>query len=163
MCRQFNGFVAFRKWRPKVKKLLMVTVLVGLLFLTSCSAEVNDKDLLLEKIEFNELDSKIETYIDQNILENGVYLINTNGKQYLFLSNRSLVVGEAGGYFTNVYADLSDDKLMIYFDENYVENYNDEEVKDNRVIYLIHGDDNFEYILLHRNGIEIPFDIVFGI
>lgn len=144
-------------------KFVIGFICVGLLMLSSCSNSNNNEGVILEKIGFDDLDNEVETYINMYIQDNGVYLIRTEEMQYLFLSNRSVATGEEAGYFSNVHAEISEDKLMIYFDENFVEDYNDERLEDNMVIYQIHDNDDYDYILAHKNGIEVPFDNIYGI
>jgi len=147
-------------WRVIMKNVRILFVVFLLLFVSGCT---EDADKLIKKIEFNDLDKEVESYIDQNIIENGIYLINNDDNQYLLLSNRSVTDGDEAGYFSDVHAEFSEGTLNIYFNENFVEDYTDERLEDNMIIYLILDNPGLESILAHKNGFEIPFDTVFGI
>ena len=133
-----------------------------LIFMTGCNENESEIDSLIERIELNDLDEDVKDFIERKNIENGIYMINTIDQQYLFLNGQSVVNGEKAAYFSNVYAEFSEETLKIYFEEHFVEDYSDERLEDNMVIYLIHDDPRREYILVHKNGNEIPFDGIFG-
>jgi len=133
-----------------------------LLFAIGCNEDKSEVDNLIERIKLNDLDKDVKDFIDRKNIENGIYMINTAGKQYLFLNSQSVVNGEKAAYFSNVYAEFSEETLKIYFEEHFVKDYSDERLEDNMVIYLIHDDPRREYILAHKNGVEIPFDGIFA-
>jgi hypothetical protein len=149
--------------RNEMQKVRILLIVVMLLLVTACADNEPDADYLIKKIEFNDLKNEVESYIDQNIIESGIYLINSDDKHYLLLSNRNVETGEEASYFSDVHAELSEGKLDIFFNEHFSEDYSDERLKDNMLIYLIRDNLDLEYILIHKNGVEVYFDTIFVI
>lgn len=145
-----------------MKKIGICIIIFMLLFMTGCNEDESEIDNLIERIELNDLEEDVKDFIERKNIDNGIYMINTVDKQYLFLNSQSVVNGEKAAYFSNIYAEFSEETLKIYFEEHFAKDYSYEQLDDNMVIYLIHDDPRREYILAHKNGIEIPFDVIFG-
>ena len=148
--------------RNRMKRIGICIIIFILLFMTGCNEEESEIDKLIERVALSDLEEDVKDFINRKNIDNGIYMINTMDKQYLFLNSQSVVNGEEAAYFSNVYAEFSAETLKIYFEEHFVKDYSDDRLEDNMVIYLIHDDPRREYILPHKNGIEIPFDVIFG-
>jgi hypothetical protein len=79
------------------------------------------------------------------------------------LSERTVLKGEKAGYFTNISAEFSDGTLNVYFEDDYVDDYSDERLEDNMIIFRLQDDPIPESIQTYRNGEIVPFDAVYGI
>ena len=145
-----------------MKNVLNIIVVIFVFALIGCSHLV-DSEEAIRRLRFEELDSEIEEYIDKNILESGVYLINTEGAQYLLLSERTVVNGEKAGYFTNISAEFSNGTLNIYFEDDFVDDYSDERLEDNMIVFRLQEDPVPESIQAYRNGEMVPFDVIYSI
>lgn len=98
-----------------MKKLIFLGCFVMLLLLSVCSPASKDDDKLIEQVAVTDLSVILQDKINNDFIENGTFLINTDKNQYLYLNHRNVSEGESGGYFTNINADLLEDTLIIKF------------------------------------------------
>ncbi len=139
-----------------MKKLILL--IVAFVMSSGC----NEKDLYFKNITMDELDKEISTFFLNQQNENGVYLFQDQGERiYVFLNGWNVKQGEAAPTFSNFEIEPDGDTLRIHFEEQLTTDYENKEV-DNRLIYEIRFDRNYESLAIFKNGKETHFDVSSG-
>lgn len=104
---------------------------------------------------------KINDKVSKLIKGNGVYLLNTEGDKinYLILDGSYINLGNEAPYFSAVKIENKEASIMIYFSEE-MKTYPNGKYPEQRLIYKITKDKNYEYIRVFKNGEETHFDSV---
>lgn len=102
---------------------------------------------------------KINDKVSKLIKGNGVYLLNTEGDKvnYLILDGSYINLKNEAPCFSEVKIENKEDSIMIYFNEE-LGTYQNGKYPEQRLIYKITKDKNYEYIRVFKNGEETHID-----
>lgn len=104
---------------------------------------------------------KINDKVSKLIKGNGVYLLNTEKDKisYLILDGSYMNLKNEAPYFLDVKIENKEASIMIYFGQQ-MKTYPDGKYPEQRLIYKITKDKNYEYIRVFKNGEETHIDSV---
>jgi hypothetical protein len=105
--------------------------------------------------------AKVKKQIDSLCEKNGVFLLQSekNNEIYLILDGSHTSLEGEAPYFSNVKVTTEKDSIMIYFNEE-PKNYTVGKYPEQRLVYKINTDKDYEFIKLFKNGEETHFDSI---
>lgn len=141
-----------------MKRAVAFGLLFCLLVLLLVSCQIKP-DLSLLKIEEGLAPTAVQNFVREQSGRNGVdlYSDGVHG-DYIFLNAINVEQGENAVSFSEITCEISDEILSIYFSENQTEYLNGE--INNKVIYKIDSNIEYDTIRIFKNGQEIAFDVV---
>lgn len=146
--------------------LTFIAVSVVLLITINKTLNNNAKQNIFttEKININTaLNNKTKNAISQLCKDNGVFLFNLSESNviYLILDGTHVNLNGEASYFSDVKVEAKDDTIMIYFSEG-LKNYPFGKYPEQKLVYKITKDKNYDYIKVFKNGEESHFDGIGG-
>lgn len=141
-----------------------VSVLVILLTIINTINNAKQNIFTTEKINIDPaLDEKIKYAINQLCKGNGVYLFNSEESHVVYFILDGTHVNSYGEAlcFSDVKVETKDDLIMIYFSEG-LKNYPFGKYPEQKLVYKITKDKNYNYIKIFKNGEETHFDGIGG-
>ncbi|MTI70554.1 MAG: hypothetical protein FH751_09930 [Firmicutes bacterium] len=141
-----------------VKKVLIIGIILIVLFFSNvgCTSVSN---LTYSEVAIENLNKNVVKFITDHKGSNGVYIFNNSEKEiYLFLNNKNIKQGDKAAFYEDVRIEEKGDTIAISFDEHYTSDYNN--IVENKLIYRIRKNKDFEYIKVYKNGEETYIDVV---
>ncbi|MGM7700677.1 hypothetical protein ACSVDE_03065 [Pseudalkalibacillus sp. Hm43] len=139
-----------------MKKILVMLVV----FLLSAGCSQNE--LVHKEVKMDELDKEISSFFLNEQDENGIYLFQDQGERiYVFLNGWNVKQGEAASSFSNFEVDPEGDTLNIYYEEQTTTEDKNKEL-DNRMIYEVQFDRDYDRLAIFKNGEETHFSTSSG-
>jgi hypothetical protein len=152
----------------KKKYYLLTLVLVSIVLLIigyNITKDFFREDVFkAEKINLEaDVKSKTRAAIELLCQENGVYLFNTGklDETYFILDGTHVDLNGKAPSFSDVKIETLEDTIMIYFNEE-LKNYSIATSSEQKLVYKIIKDKNYNYIKLFKNGEETYFDEIGG-
>jgi hypothetical protein len=144
--------------KPKSIKILIVLILAFVILLIAGNVIIKDKTerniFTAEQVESEtSLNSDIKNSIKRICKTSGAFLIQTENEKisYFILDGSHINLKGEAPYFTNVKFETKEDSVMIYFNEE-VRHYPEGKYPEQRLIYKIIKDKDYEYNKLFKNG-----------
>lgn len=144
-----------------LKRMLFAFTLILLLSLSLIlsACQQPESESILQRIASDKIPENVNSFMNRLITRSGIFLYNTSGSAtYLYLDGYPAALGEPTFMFTEVNADVQEQKLLIYV--------SDKQTADNtvgpdiRVLYKIAVNQDYDTILLFRNGSPVPFTAI---
>lgn len=152
--------------RKRIFLLITFVVVVAILLLTGNAIKNNAKHNVFraEKINIEkDFDKNTKNSISRLYKDNGVFLLNSveSNVSYLILDGTHLDLNNEAPYYSDVKVEAKDDLISIYFREE-VKKYPLDKYPEQKLVYKIMKDKNYEYIKVFKNGKASYFDSVGG-
>ena len=128
-------------------------VLVGfIVLLAGCNST-----LTFNEIKSGKANKDVRSFLEDVEDQNGTYLYSNGDKEiYIFLNGINVQQSDEAAYFTNFDVEVDGDRLNVFQEVEYTEDYSDDKLK-SQALYKIRPNQNYEEIQAFSNGEEVLF------
>lgn len=119
-------------------------------------------ELSYSEVKTDTVNKDVQDFVTSIENTNGIHLYEENQKtKYVFFNANSVEQGKEALYFEDIEVSGEGQTLTISFAEHATDDYANKSLN-NRLLYEVKTDKDYDSIKLLKNGKEVPFKVVSG-